>query len=49
MLMFDVNWPIQIKHVHSTVSYQRAIYLKCNRDGLELPIEYGSLGIFRDR
>ena len=36
--------PIQIKHVHSSIPYQRAIYEKYGRHGRELPSGYGALG-----
>ena len=35
--------PIQIKHVHSSFSYQQAIYQKYNRRGNESPSGYGAL------
>ena len=47
--MFDVNrrpilWaillPIQIKHVHSSISYQQAIYQRYNLRGCESPSGY---------
>ena len=50
--MFDLNkrsilWlivaPIQIKHIHSSVSYQQAIHQKYDRCGDELPSGYGPL------
>ena len=51
MYMFDLNQrynrpivaPIQIKHVHSSVAYQWAIYKKYDRCGYESPSGYGSL------
>ena len=36
--------PIQIKPVHSSVSYQWAIYQKYDRRGHESPSGYGPLG-----
>ena len=36
--------PIEIKHVHSCVSYQRVTYQKYNRRGHESPSGYGALG-----
>ena len=40
--MFDLNWrPIQIKHVHSSVSYQQATLQKYDRHGQESPCGYG--------
>ena len=53
MYMFDLNrrpilWaivvPIQIKHVHYSVSYQQATYQKYNRCDHESPSGYGPLG-----
>ena len=53
MYMFDLNqrpilWaivaPIQIKHVHSSVSYQQAINPIYDRHVYELPSGYGPLG-----
>ena len=50
--MFDLNrrpilWvictPIQIKHVHSNVSYQQATYPRYNRRGHESPSGYSPL------
>ena len=53
MHMFDLNWrcnwsivapsvaPIQIKHVHSSVSYQWAMYQNYDRSGYALPSGYG--------
>ena len=50
MYKFDLNrhydrpenrLPIQIKHVHSSVSYQHATYQKYDRRGHELPSGYG--------
>ena len=53
MYMFDLNRrydlpivlpivvPIQIKHVHSSVSYHWAIYQKYDRRGHESPSGYG--------
>ena len=35
--------PIQIKHVHSSVSYQQATYQKYHRHGHESPSGYGPL------
>ena len=35
---------IQIKHVHSSVSYQRATYQRYDRCGFRLPSGYGPLG-----
>ena len=35
--------PIQIKHEHSSVSYQWVIYHKYDQRGCELPSEYGAL------
>ena len=55
MYMFDLGWrynrqynwpivlPINIKHVHSSVSYQWAIYQKYDRRGCESPSGYGAL------
>ena len=55
MNMFDVIWrynlpivapivsAIQIKHVHSSVSYQWAIYQKYHLRGRESPSGYGAL------
>ena len=51
MYMFDMNRrydrplvpPIQIKHIHSSVSYQWAIYQKYNLCGCESPSGYGAL------
>ena len=54
--MFNMNWPIvalivalivapiQIKDVHSSVSYQRAIYQKYDWRGHASPSGYGPLG-----
>ena len=51
--MFDLNrrpilWaigaPIQIRHVHSSVSYQQATHPKYDQHGLESPSGYGPLG-----
>ena len=36
--------PIQIKHVHSSLSYQQATYQKNDRHGQESPSGYGDLG-----
>ena len=52
MYRFDMNRrynqtivpPIQIIHVHSSVSFQRAIYQKYDRRGRESPSGYGVLG-----
>ena len=50
--MFDLNrwpilWPIvapiQIKHIHSSISYQQATHQKYDRCGDELPSGYGPL------
>ena len=38
--------PIQIKHVHSSVSYQWAIYQKYNPRGRELPSGYGAVKLY---
>ena len=36
------DWPpIQIKHVHSSISYQQATYQKYDRRGQESPSGYG--------
>ena len=52
MYMFDLNWQpilwaiialIQIKHVHSSVSYQQATYQKSNLRAHESPSGYGHL------
>ena len=38
------DWPpIQIKHVHSSISYQQATYQKYHRRGQESPSGYGPL------
>ena len=39
--------PIQIKHVHSSVSYQQATYQIYNRRGQESSSGYGPLGRFK--
>ena len=49
MYMFDLNqlpilWAIQIKHVHSSVSYQQATHKKYDRHGHESPSGYGPFG-----
>ena len=53
MYMFNLNRqtnllaiavPIQIKHVHSSVSYQQATYQKYDRRYHESPSGYGPLG-----
>ena len=42
--MFDLNRPpIQIKHVHCSLSYQQATYQKYDRRGQESPSGYGPL------
>ena len=50
--MFDLNGqydlpddrpPIQIKHVHSSVSYQQTSYQKYDRRGHKSPSGYGPL------
>ena len=51
MYMFNMNrrynrpivTPIQIQNVHSSVSFQRAIYQKYDWRGRELPSGYGAL------
>ena len=55
MYMFDMNlrlilWPIvapiDIKHVHSSVSYQQASFQIYDRCGEELRSGYGPLGLY---
>ena len=50
--MFNLNWwqiiwaiiaSIQIKHVHSSLSYQQATYQKYDRRGHKSPSGYGPL------
>ena len=40
--------PIQIKHVHSSVSYQWVIYQKYNRHGHASPSGYGPFAHFQN-
>ena len=53
MYMFDVNWPydcpenqlpIQIKHVHSSVSYQQVTHQQYDRHVHESPSGCGASG-----